>query len=139
MGVAEPIGQVGSLGDVVVLSRGQPKPQWIAQRIDADMNFGGKSTPTTPQGLIGLSTSGFGCSCGAGMGTHNRAINHQVLQIWLVSNIGPHFFQIPCSHQRAKRLYTLFHFPKLVGSKRHCAPLRIIHSTPSTKRRHGTS
>lgn len=44
--------------------------------------------------------------------------------------------QTPSSHQRAKRLYTLFQFPYSFGSKRHCAPLRLIHITASRKRRH---
>jgi hypothetical protein len=47
--------------------------------------------------------------------------------------------QMPLSHQRAKRLYTLFHLPYAAGSKRHCAPLRMIHSTPSTNRRQPAS
>src|SRR5258708_40321422 len=92
MVILEAVGQVGCLSDVVALSRGEPKAQRIAQRIDADMNFGGKPTPTAPQGLVGLSTSSVGRSRGAGMSTHNRAIKDQVLQIWLDGNIGQHLF-----------------------------------------------
>src|SRR3712207_8364026 len=43
------------------------------------------------------------------------------------------------SHQRAKRVYPLFQLPSSAGNKRHCAPLRSIHSTASTQRRHSLS
>ena len=43
--------------------------------------------------------------------------------------------QTPCSHHRANRLYTLFHFPYSAGNSRHCAPLRLIHLIASMNRR----
>lgn len=43
------------------------------------------------------------------------------------------------THPRTKGLYTLFQFPYSVGSRRHCAPLWLIHFTASTKRRHACS
>src|SRR5258708_36199451 len=45
----------------------------------------------------------------------------------------------PLSHQRAKRLYRLFHLPYTLTSKRHCAPLRMAHTTPSLKPRQRVS
>src|SRR5258708_32554368 len=81
MVIVKTVGQVKRLGDVVALSRRQPEPQRIAQRIDTDMNFSGKAPPTASQGLVGLSSFDFRRSRGTRMRTYNRAIDDQVLQI----------------------------------------------------------
>ena len=70
------------------------------------------------------------------MGTNNAAIQHDNLHIRVIGKMAEHLLPYPASHQRAKRLYTLFHFPYAAGSKRHCAPLRLINNTASMKRRH---
>lgn len=45
------------LFEVVALSTCQAQPQWIAQAINADMDFAAKATATTSQRLVGLSTA----------------------------------------------------------------------------------
>lgn len=47
--------------------------------------------------------------------------------------------QMPLSHHRENRWYTVFHLPYRSGSSRHCAPDRAIQWTPSMKRRHCAS
>jgi len=123
------------LRDIVALTASEPKPQRIAQSIYADVDFGAEAASATSQGLDSLSTSFFeapaahGCARITLLSSITFSISASLAK-WL--NICSH---IPVSHQRAKRLYTLFHLPYSAGNKRHCAPLRLTHSTASMKRR----
>ena len=48
----EPFQQMLRLGDVVLLTCGQAKPQWVAQSIHRYMDFGGEPSSATSQGLL---------------------------------------------------------------------------------------
>ena len=51
--------QVFGLGDIVALPACQAKPQRVAQRIYAGVDFGAESTPAAPEGLACLPTAFF--------------------------------------------------------------------------------
>src|SRR5688500_16116338 len=63
---------------------------------------------------------------------------HVVGVIWPTSSRGPRCrscCQIPLLAQRSNRLNTVFQGPKSLGRSRHGAPVRLHHSTASTKLR----
>ncbi len=128
--------QRNGLGDVVALPGCQAQTQRIAQGVYTGMDFGAEAAPRAAKFLCGLPASFFEAPAAHGWAritvlstsTFSRSGSSAK---WL--NICSH---TPWSHQRPKRLYTLFHLPYALGSKRHCAPLRLTHNTPSTKRRH---
>jgi hypothetical protein len=70
-----------------------------------------------------------------GMRPHNRGVNHPMLGVRVAGQRRQQPLPDTAPHQRTNRLYTLFQAPYSAGSKRHCAPLRLIHFTASTKRR----
>jgi len=127
--------QVFRLGDIIALSTRQRKAQRITQRIDRHMDFGAEPTPAASEGLGGLSAVFLDAPAAQGW-AHTMVLSISSdsmsgsLAKWVCI-----CSQMPSSHQRAKRLYTAFQFPYSAGSKRHWAPLRAIHNTPSTKRR----
>lgn len=113
--------------------------QWITQRINAYMDLGAEPSPASAEGLGCLSAVFLGAPAAQEWA---RTI---VLSIIKCSMSGSAMkwecicSQMPLSHQRANRLYTLFHLPYCSGSSRHCAPLRVTHKTPSTNRRQSAS
>ncbi len=131
--------QITSLRNIMTLSGGQRKAQWVAQRIGAYMDFAAKSASTPPKRLSFLPTvflaapAAHGCARTIVLSTSTFSMSGSSAK-W--RNIRS---QTLCSHQRANRLYTLFHFPYSGGNKRHCAPLLRTQSTPSIKRRHSVS
>ena len=84
------------------------------------MNFAVNPTSTTPPGLRGLSCAFF-VRPQRPAAREQGAVNHRAVPI-----------RIAC--QRGQQP-----LPHLSGSKRPCAPLRPIHNTASTKRRHAAS
>ena len=128
--------QRNGLGDVMALSSRQAQTQRIAQRVYAGVDFGAETAPRTSKPLSGLSSSFFAAPAAHGW----ARITVLSTSTFSKSGSSAKWLSIcshtPWSHQRAKRLYTLFHLPYALGNSRHCAPLRLTHSTPSTKRRH---
>jgi hypothetical protein len=127
------------LGDVMPLTGGQDETQRVAQCIGAYMDFGTEPTPAPSKSLLCLSSVFWGAPAAQGWArttvlSRIRCSMSGSSTKWLCIRS-----QTPVSHQRAKRLYTLFHLPYSSGNKRHWAPLRVIHSTASTKRRHSGS
>ena len=133
------IDQVSGLGDVMSLSSSQSEPQWIAQSICTYVDFGAEPTSAASKGLTFLPAVFFGVPAAHGwartivLSTSRFSISGSWAKCAIIRS------QIPLSHQRENRLYTLFQFPYSSGKNRHCAPLLNIHSTPSIKRRHSAS
>jgi len=131
--------QACCLGDIMPLTAGQGKAQRIPQGIHAHVDFGAEPASASSKCLDSLSTVFWGAPAAQGWARTT------VLSSIRYSKSGSSMkwmcirSQIPLSLQRAKRLYTLFQLPYAAGNKRHCAPLRIIHSTPSTNRRQSAS
>ena len=119
----------------MTLTHCQKIANWVTQRIHTYVDLGAEATSAAAEGLSSLSTVFFGAPA-----AHAWA-RTTVLSMIKCSISGSSTkqacicSQMPLSHQRANRLYTLFHSPYCSGSKRHWAPLRAIHRTPSTKRR----
>ena len=127
--------QVFSLGDIMALPAGQSKPQWVSQCIDRHMDFGAEPAPAASECLGCLSAVFFDAPAAQGWArTMVLSINSDSMSGSSAKAVCS-CSQIPRSHQRANRLYTVFQFPYAAGSKRHWAPLRAIHNTPSIKRR----
>ncbi len=109
------------LSNIMTLPCCEAQAQGVTRCIYTGMDFTGEPASVASEGLC-VGTTVFSQPRRTRVGTHNRRI-HQ------------HTFQIPLSHQRAKRRYTLFHFPYSFSRKRHCAPLHSTHTTPSMNRR----
>jgi len=128
--------QLMSLSNVMPLATGQSETQRVAQSIHAHVDFGAEATSAASQGLRRLSAVFFDAP--AALGWARTMVLSSIR--CSISGSSAKYASIRCqmslSHQRANRLYTLFHAPYSLGSNRHCAPLLITHSTPSTKRRH---
>jgi hypothetical protein len=135
----EAINQVASLCDVMTLSGSQRKPQWITQCVRCYVDFRAESTPAASKRLAALAAVFFGAPAAQGcarimvLSTSRFSMSGSSEKCAIMRS------QTPLSHQRAKRLYTLFQFPYSSGKNRHWAPLLNIQSTPSMKRRHSAS
>ena len=123
------------LGNIMTLTRREPHTQWIAQGIYTGMDFAGEPASAASEGLSVCTTVFFsapaalGCARTIVASTSTLSISASAAKWVSMAS------QIPASHHRANRRYTLFHFPYSLGSSRHCAPLRSTHNTPSRKRR----
>ena len=127
--------QIVCFDNIMALSSGQIQAQRIAQAIHSHMDFGAEAASTASQGLCLLSAVFWGAPAAQAWA---RTIVLSIMPFSMsgsVAKCSSIRSQTPLSHQRANRLYTLFHFPYSAGKNRHWAPLRLIHSTASTKRR----
>jgi hypothetical protein len=135
----EPINQVASLGDVVTLPAGQGETQRVSQRVGTYMDFGAEPTSAASECLRFLSTVFFGAPAAQGWARTTVLSNIKFSMSGSSAKWACMRSQTPLSHQRAKRLYTVFQLPYASGNKRHWAPLRVTQSTPSKKRRQSVS
>ena len=129
--------QTLSLSDLVGLPTCQNKIQWIAQCICTGMNSSGKTALGSPQGFcfcFYLSRTAR-CSSSTGMRSGNRAINQNLLHVWILTATCRQKFPDLLFAPTRKTFKTEFHLPNDSGNKRHCAPLRKIHSIAFKKRR----
>lgn len=136
---SETINQFTGLGDVMPLSASQSKTQWISERIRAYMDFGAEPASTASQCLDFLATVFLAAPAAHGCARTTVLSNIKFSMSGSSAKCRCMRSQMPWSHQRANRLYTLFHLPYTSGNKRHCAPLRKTQSTPSMKHRHSAS
>jgi len=98
---------------------------------------GTETTSTATQCLFGLTPFLLRRTGSTRMGTNDRAIENEVLHIRVIGKVLMHFVPNTLVTPAGKSLVdALFQWPYSWGSKRHCDPLRAIHSTPSMKRRH---
>jgi hypothetical protein len=128
--------QVVSLSNVVALPASQDEAQGVAERVYTYMDFGTETPSAASERLGSLPTVFFDAPAAQGWA---RTTVLSIMSDSMSGSLAKYACicsQIPSVHQRPKRLYTAFQSPYTAGSKRHCAPLRAIHSTPSTKRRH---
>ena len=116
----EPINQFYSLCDIVTVACRQPQPQWIAEAVNCDMDLGAKSTSTTSQRLVCLTTV-FLCPCGTWMSTNNRAINHSVFHIRVISEVQKQAFPHTIVTPTGKTLVN--GVPSAIASKLSCNKL----------------
>ena len=123
----------------MTLTSGQCEPKRIAQSVRTYVDFGAESSSAASQCLAFLAAVFFGAPAAQGWA---RTIVLSISRFSMSGSWAKWFImrsQIPLSHQRENRLYTLFQFPYSSGRNRHWAPLLNIQSTPSMKRRHWSS
>lgn len=72
------------------LTRGQNESQWIAQDIDADMDFSTETATASTQSLFRL-TSGFSKPNCIRMNVHDGVVQNQVFPIWVIGKMMLHF------------------------------------------------
>ena len=116
----KPFNQAIGLGDIMSLTSGQRKSKRISQRIGAYVDFGAQPTPAAPKCLAFLAAVFyFGAPAAQGwartmvLSTSRFSISGSSAKCCIIRS------QIPLSHQRENRLYTLFQFPYLLGKNRH--------------------
>jgi len=131
--------QVFCLGNVVALAACQPEAQGVPECIYCDMDLGAEP-PSAPPKRLGFLPAVFfnapaahGCARTMVLSISTDSMSGSSIKCACICS------QMPRSHHRENRLYTVFQCPYSAGSNRHCAPLRNIHSTPSIKRRHVAS
>ena len=128
----EPVEEYLRLRAVMALSCGQEGSQRITSAINGEVNLATEAAATPPERLLAVFFVRLRHRDGHAQSW--RQSSHARCRGALASAANNRS-QTLASHQRTNRLYTLFQSPYSAGSKRHCAPLRLIHFTASMKRR----
>lgn len=81
----------------------------------------------------------FLCPSGKGMGTHDGAVDYPIFHIGVVSKMVQHPLPHSLGTPARKALVNAVPFPYSAGNSCQDEPQRLIHRTPSTKRRHSFS
>src|SRR3990172_1708159 len=124
--------QRDGLRDIMHLSSGQAPTHSIAQTLHHGVDLGGQPAARAPERLVTVFFAAPAACWWArtmvlSMNTSSKSAS--------LANSSKTRCQTPRSDQRANRLYTEFHCPKLLGRSRHGQPARAIHNTASTNRR----
>jgi len=72
------------LSDVVTLPSSEREAERVAEGIDGHVHFGAESTFAASQRLCRVTPARLARSSGTGMSPNDRAINEQMLHIWVV-------------------------------------------------------
>jgi hypothetical protein len=119
-------------GQIVGLTRGERPSRQIPQSLDEAVNLGAQSPARAPDRLVAVFFGAPAACWWALTMVESRKTSSKSASL---ANSANTRCQIPRSDQRAKRLYTLFHAPKLAGKSRHGEPVRATHNTASTNKR----
>ena len=123
-----------SLGDVMGLACRELELERVAQSVHTQVDFAGEATAASA-----LAPLLRGAPAAQGWARIMVLSNRRCSMSGSLVKVSCIRFQTPCSHQRRKRLYTVFHRPYSSGSARHWAPVRAIHKIPVRKRRQFSS
>src|SRR5690606_10643608 len=126
------VDQRPGLGQVVYLSTAEFPARQIAQSFDKAVDLGAQPASRAPDGLLAVFFAApAACWCALTM-VESRKTSSKSASLASSAKTRCH---TPRSDQRAKRLYTLFQGPKLLGKSRQGEPVRAIHNTASTNKR----
>jgi len=128
----EPLDELMCLGQIVRLSGRKRPAHQMAQALDQAVNLGAQSSTRASDRLVALFLGAPAACWWALTMVESRNTSSKSASLASSSNTRCH---TPRSDHLEKRLYTLFHGPKLRGKSRHGAPVRAIHKTASTNSR----
>src|SRR5262245_31607518 len=118
--------------DVVDLSAGENEAQRPTKRIGEHVDFAGQSSSGSPQSLVLVPPFPV-AACWWARTNVVSSMRYSFLRSLVRTSKTRS--QTPLLAQRAKRVWTLFHFPYRSGRSCQCAPERSTHRTPLTNRR----